>query len=284
MKNENGPSRYVRKVQEGTDRYAKGLLVENEKLRARIAQLEADRDKLADQARLAEDALRDNASLRAQIASVDAERQLLGERLSKLGEYRERQERRRSELETHLKEIEEESRHFSHEYLKVEQQNSNLANLYVASYRLHGTLDQTEIIDAIKEIIANLVGSEEVAIFERDGDRAVLSLVGAFGVDPKPLREVRIGSGPIGRTAATGQTYIAPSLGGEDATTADDGLTACIPLLLEGRVTGVIAVFRLLSHKSALEAVDHEIFDLLASQAATALYCTRLHAARRARE
>jgi GAF domain-containing protein len=283
MRNDNGPGRYVRKVQEGTDRYAKRLLVENEELRARSAQLEADRDKLADQARSAEGALEDNAALRAKIASLDAERQLLAGQVARFREQGERQDMRRSELETHLKDIEEENRRFAQEYLKVEQQNADVANLYVASYRLHGTLDRKETIDAIKDIIANLVGSEEMAIFERDADRDVLSLVGAVGVDPEPLREVRIGSGPIGRTATTGQTYIAPSLGGEDGAAAADGLTACIPLLLEGSVTGVIAVFRLLAHKSALEAVDHEIFDLLASQAAMALYCTRLHAARRVR-
>jgi len=43
-------------------------------------------------------------------------------------------------------------------------------------------------------------------------------------------------------------------------------------------VTGAIVIFRLLTQKPGLEEVDHEIFDLLASQAATALYCTRLHA------
>jgi GAF domain-containing protein len=54
-------------------------------------------------------------------------------------------------------------------------------------------------------------------------------------------------------------------------------VTACIPLSLDGQVTGVIAIFRLLSHKPALAAADKELFDLLASQAAVALYCARLH-------
>jgi hypothetical protein len=49
-------------------------------------------------------------------------------------------------------------------------------------------------------------------------------------------------------------------------------------------VTGLIALFRLLSHKPSFEAVDREIFDLLASQAAIALYCTRLHAVHGAAE
>ncbi len=49
----------------------------------------------------------------------------------------------REKVESLLKErvaaIEAESRQFAERYVEVEQQNSNLANLYVASYQLHGT-------------------------------------------------------------------------------------------------------------------------------------------------
>ena len=61
---------------------------------------------------------------------------------------------------------------------------------------------------------------------------------------------------------------------GEEST---EGLVACIPLKLDNDVTGLIAIFSLLPHKPGLEALDHELFDLLATHAATALYCTSLH-------
>ena len=38
----------------------------------------------------------------------------------------------------------------------------------------------------------------------------------------------------------------------------------------------MIAIHRLLAHKAGLEPLDHELFDLLATHAATALYCTSL--------
>ena len=44
------------------------------------------------------------------------------------------------------------------------------------------------------------------------------------------------------------------------------------------RVTGAIAIFRLLPQKTGFEEVDRELFELLATHAATALYCTALHA------
>ena len=40
-------------------------------------------------------------------------------------------------------------------------------------------------------------------------------------------------------------------------------------------LTGAIAVFRLLGQKSGLEEIDLQLFDLLASHAATALYSSR---------
>jgi GAF domain-containing protein len=238
---------YVRKVQEGTQRYTQGLLQENERLRARVAALETENQKLADE-------------------------------VATLRDLDERQQRRQVELEARLQRVEDENRRFSQEYSQVEQQNSNLANLYVANYRLHGTLDRAEVLLAIQEIIANLVGSEEMAVFERDAQRPVLTLVGSFGIDAERYREVALGSGIMGRSAAQGEPYLWVPGGAEEPKAAhEDDLTACVPLMLDGRVTGLIALFRLLSHKASFEAVDREIFDLLASQAAIALYCTRLH-------
>ena len=55
----------------------------------------------------------------------------------------------------------------------------------------------------------------------------------------------------------------------------DEAITACIPLKLDDEVIAVIALFSLLQQKSGLEPVDFELFDLLGSHAASALYCTR---------
>jgi hypothetical protein len=274
---EKGHGGYVRRVQEDLQRYAQGLLAENESLRVHAAQVEAERLKLADAARLLEGALGDSAALRAENGALRAERDFLNERLAMFRDEADRQQGRQIELESHLREIEEANRRFSDEYLKVERQNSNLASLYVASYRLHGTVERDEVVLAIQEIVANLIGSEELAILEREPEGRELSLVASFGVDAAPLRHVVLGAGRIGRAAATGEIYVRGEEDGGGASAAESQVTACIPLTLAGNVTGVIAIFRLLSHKPALEAADHELFDLLASQAAVALYCTRLH-------
>jgi hypothetical protein len=234
---------YVRKVQEDTQNFAQGLIGEVERLRVQVAALESEKEGLASQLRDVETVIRANDALRAQIEGIKAE-----------------------------------TEGYSSRYAEVEQQNSNLANLYVASYRLHGTLDRAEVIAAIQEIIANLVGSEEAALFEIDPDKQALELVASFGVDRDQCPPLPVGSGLIGLTARTGEILVVDPSQVSGATGLESRLTACIPLKLDGTVTGVIAIFGLLPQKGGIEDLDRELFDLLATQAAFALYCTGLHA------
>ncbi len=176
-------------------------------------------------------------------------------------------------LQALLSHIQEESKRASEKYIEVEQQNTNLANLYVASYQLHGTLDRQRVLDAVKEIVINLIGSEELAIFELQDDQ--LTLADSFGIDAEAWKTVPSGKGVIGLVAQSGARFVA----GQSLLEAEDHeqkLTACIPLKLDDHVVGVIAIFSLLAQKSGLEAVDFELFDLLSAHAATSLYCTRL--------
>lgn len=252
-KDGEGQGSYVFKVREDTRRYVQDLLGENEKLRRLVASLESDKGRLL------------------------GEKMTLQEKLLALREELDRIVHEQSDLRRQLAEVEAANQQFSHQYFEVEQQNNNLANLYVASYQLHSTLDRGEVLAAIKEIVINLIGSEELAIYELGADGASLRLVGSFGVDPVAYATVPLGSGIIGRTAVSGEIYL-PAKGADPARAPREAnLTVCVPLKLAGEVYGALAVFRLLSQKSGLEAIDYELFDLLAAHAGTALYLARLH-------
>jgi len=196
-----------------------------------------------------EDLWGENERLREHLAQAESERDQLAERLR--------------ELERALEDN------------AILQQSSSLANLFVAGHRLHTGVDLAEVIEAIEEIVATLVGSEEMALFERHEDEPALTLLASVGIDPAPLRRIALGAGIIGRTAQTGEVHVAGGERVEEPGPAEEGLTACIPLTLAGRVTGAIAIFRMLPHKAALEPRDREMFDLLARQAGMALYCAR---------
>jgi regulator of replication initiation timing len=228
---------YVEKIREDTGRYVRQLLQEHEDLRVRFVQLEDE-----------------NARMR--------------EEASKL--LRDLDTRRREEEALHEKlvAIRDESQDYMRRFSELETNNANLANLYVASYQLHGTLDRQAVLNAIQEIIVNLVGSEQFGVFE--GNASSLSLACSVGLDDLTIVRSRQTDAQVWSEALAGQAYVR-------ADETAGGLIGCIPLKLDNDVTGVIAIFSLLPHKPGLEPLDHELFDLLATHAATALYCTSLH-------
>lgn len=245
------PGQYVQKVREDTQRYIQDLLAENEKLRRLTAEVDGERRRLEDEA----SRWRDQASGLAR----------------ELDSYRQDRER----LERQLSEIERENHGFSSRFTELEQRNNDLANLYVATYRLHSTLDREEVLQAIQEIVINLIGSEEFGIYELAPGATELVRVSSFGLPADAFPRVAVGEGWIGRSAASGGAYFAGSAPEEERGPGEENLSACIPLRLDGRVAGLIAVFRLLPQKGGRFApIDTELFDLLAAQAAPAVYCS----------
>ena len=179
------------------------------------------------------------------------------------------------QLKILLRQVDDENQRRSEEFTQLQQQTNNLANLYVATYRLHGTLERREVLESIREIVANLIGSEEMGLFEVDWTHQALVLVDSNGVDPARYKSLPLNGGLIGAAVRTGKPLVVEN---QVRGPGEETLSAVIPLQLAGTVTGAIAIFRLLPQKSKFEDLDRELFDLLASHAAMALHCTELHA------
>lgn len=160
-----------------------------------------------------------------------------------------------------------ENRRLTVRCLALEKRQEAWLAQFVAVLRLHSSLRRKDVMKAIEEILACLVGCEEAALYEREAN--ALRPVAGFGVDPGRLPEVRIGEGVTGRAAAEGRVRLA----GPDS--AGDDVAACVPLLLEGRVTGALALFRLLEQKPELNDGDRQLLELLSIHAAVALEASR---------
>jgi nitrate/nitrite-specific signal transduction histidine kinase len=246
-------SDYVHRVREKTTEYICELLDANAALR------------------------RHNAALESSIGELRQERVQLKEDALKLRETLEAMREERRELDRHLAQVENDNQEFSSRYVAVEQQNNNLVNLYVATNQLHSTLDRDEILTILQEIVINLVGSEEFAIYLRADGSDQFEVVATVGIDRNDVPAVSQ-TKALQHAVTHGELWV--------STTGDHGggdPLACVPLRLGERVLGVISVFGLLVQKTDLEPVDYELFNLLASQAATALYASSLHAAARER-
>lgn len=239
---------YARKVQEETDGYIREILSQTQQLRTVAASLQAEKERLEGEV----------ARLHSELARQETEWRRLEEQLEKISQSNQESLDR---------------------YHSVAAQNASLVNLYVATYRLHGTVDRNEVLNGIQEVIANLVGCEELAVFEVDGK--VLRLAWSFGLE-SPRAAIPLEEGAIGAAARSGEIFVAPPPAPDPRSADERDLSACVPLMIDGKVIGAIALFRLLPQKSeGLTEMDWELLNLLTTHGATALYCTQLHAARR---
>ncbi len=239
---------YVREVTERTRNYLRELQQENERLRALLAVSESERSRIGNEV----------AELRQKIESqARGELGLDSEQLSRL---------------------EDENRRYAERYVVLEQKNTQLANLYVASYRLHETLSQKEVLAIIQEIVINLIGCEQHGIFELAPDARSMRLLASMGVDTARCEVVKLGEDALSKAIVASDIWVTP-----DQPVALPGhphpVTACVPLRLAGKATGAVVLYRLLPQKPGVEAVDRELFELLSVHAGMALYTTKLHQA-----
>lgn len=232
--------------------FTEELLRENERLRFRVAGLQRDLEQGSPQGAAA------GSQAVAQLA----------EKVHAL-------EKERDDLLGRFRQVEEMNRGVAARYEEVEAQNNHLANLYVASYQLHATLDFSEVLDTVKEILINLIGAEAFGIFWVDERHNHLKTEASQGMGSPVPEKIRAERGPLQRAAA-GESYYAdplPAPGSVDTARP----IACVPLKIGARVIGVIAIYRLLSQKERFEPLDFELFTLLAGHAATALFSSKLY-------
>lgn len=227
-----------------------------------------------------EELLRENQRLRYRLATLetqgtagfDEEVQRLRAEVQQLAE-----ENRR--IAQRFKEVEQENKDFASRYIEIEEQNNNLANLYVASYQLHSTLDFREVIQIVQEIIINLVGAESFAILLLDEKTNELKTIAWEGEDVMPgLGDIstRLGDGILGGVAKTGESYYINQDTEGGQVTLERPLAA-VPLKIKEHVIGLIVIYKLLQQKDSFNAVDYELFSLLAAHAATAIFSSKLY-------
>lgn len=223
----------------------------------------------------------ENSKLQAKINELISEREgVLGGGIGNgdtgLMRRLEELKKEKQEILNHYRQVEEENKDFMHRYMEIETENNNLANLYVASYQLHSTLDLKEVLEIITEIIINLVGAHAFGILMLNDKHAVLEPVKAEGVLIEALPTVRIGEGVIGKVAKEGDTYYREA--GDKPERGDySHPLVCLPLKIKDETIGVIVVYKLLAQKAKLVKVDYDLFNLLAAHAATAIFSAKLY-------
>lgn len=228
--------------------FTQELIRENERLRRRVAELESQ-----------------------QLAASDDQQweKLRHELVARLHDL----EREHESTIERLRMVEGENRQFAERYLEIEEENNNLASLYVASYQLHSTLDLAEVVKIVVEIVINLIGAEVFAIYILDERTQVLSPVASEGREISDFAPCQLGDGMVGFAVESGETQCGDAAAPEDLAHP----LVCVPLRVQERPIGAIAIHKLLQQKDGFTPLDHELFTLLAGHAATAVFAARLH-------
>lgn len=223
--------------------------------------------------RFTEELLEENERLRFRLATVEA--QSIGpERQQGTGgheaviEALKRQvrdlEQERSRLLESFEDVEEKNRDYQSRYAEIEEEHNNLANLYIAAYQLHATVAFSEIVRVLAEIIINLVGVQRFTLYFLDSGTETLHALFGEGHDVSQITPIPLGEGLIGKSVANAEPLIRE-------TTAGTGPRAIVPLAtLESKV-GALVIDELLLQKESFTQVDHELFTLLGAHGATAL-------------
>jgi hypothetical protein len=172
-----------------------------------------------------------------------------------------------AQLETQHRELEQE---FAH----LERQNWNYLSLYVASSQIHATLVLEDVLQNIKEIIINLIGSDRFAIYlYNESAREFRRMASQGELDPAD-EIIPFGDNLLSRVARSGTASVDVS----DANLPSGRKPiAVLPMTVGQQSIGLVVLFRLLVQKSDFDALDTQLFELLAAHAATALMSSSMY-------
>ena len=138
-----------------------------------------------------------------------------------------------------------------------------------ARLRLRQSLDQKDALEGIREIVANLLGSEEMALFTVDRKKAVLWLFWSFGIDAADHGMMDALTEPALKRVMEGECVVATA--GTQLSTKPD-ITAFVPIRFEGETVAVLAILKLLPQKQSIEGTDVDLLNAISSEAGPALY------------
>jgi predicted nuclease with TOPRIM domain len=230
-------------------RLSEEFVAEFERLRDRLGELETE-----------------NMQLRAKVEAENAIRELL-DKIEQL-------ENEKSELLSRTREAEAATNQFSARFDEIESEFANLANLFVASNQIHGSLSPRGVIRRIKEVLAQLVGAESYCIYLISQDRSELVPIASEGVRGEELGPRPAGEGALGEVFVSGEARV-----DEECDPSQGSLqrpVAVLPLSVDDQVVGVIGIFSTLSQKRRFDTIDFELFKLLGQHAASALISASL--------
>lgn len=159
---------------------------------------------------------------------------------------------------------------------QLERNHFLLKRLYAASAGIINAVEDGDVHAAIGEILGNLIGSEEVAIFHYHKDDRRFDHAWSAGLSDELLGQLKRGTTIMRRTVDEGMTQFRELQINSCLEPSEQHLTASVILKSSRQVVGVILIFGLLPQKSGFEWVDYELLKFLETYGAVAIQLQNL--------
>jgi hypothetical protein len=140
--------------------------------------------------------------------------------------------------------------------------------LQAAQKRLRDSVDRADALEALREIVANLLGCEEIALFTLESGRS--QLLWSFGIDPLRHGTLENFEAASLEHALLGECHVAQIA--DEAGDTGRSLRVFVPIFLNGRIVAVLVMLRLLPQKAGFDQADLKLVKLLSVEAGKALF------------
>ena len=148
------------------------------------------------------------------------------------------------------------------------------AFIEAAKMRLQGAQGPKDAREAVREIVANLLGSEEMGLFKLDEAKGALWSYWSFGI-PLEHEMLDVFSQPALKSVLEGEILIDSIAESTKVMHGFRPVNAFVPILMQGKVVAVLMIFRLLRQKRELNANDRALLQAISDYAGPAMFPKR---------
>lgn len=143
-----------------------------------------------------------------------------------------------------------------------------------ARRRLAECSGQSDAIEAVREIVSNFLGSEEMALFHADCQNAEFRTLWSFGIEPEKCNLFWTLNEKGLERILLGECHVEA---GADAGNGAKRVRAFVPIRVANKTVAVLAILQLLPQKAGFDKGDIELLAFLSNEAGHALFHSGVH-------
>jgi hypothetical protein len=136
--------------------------------------------------------------------------------------------------------------------------------------RLRESVGQDDTLEALREIVTNLLGCEEIGLFTVQ--KASSGLLWSFGINPDQHRSLDSFQESALHRVLQGECHISQMAHEGQGDGENPPLRVFVPIRLHGRTVGVLVMVKLLPQKLGFDEADITLAKLLSDETGRALF------------